>query len=366
MPQKPPAAFPNPDSGRIPAAPPGTERLGAPGTQGIQGIETLLGHQGGAQATKPSYTAVLSKECQKRKFNPHFNGWVTEDGRYKCSVRLNGDNTLKDSRSFASPTEAKQAIAKRAVVQVKKLPISGSAGSVGSTGPAARAAETNEKTRLATANAAWEEAAERAYQNAGYDDLVKGKPGVGGYAWNSTPSAPFGPFPYSSQYGFSHVAYPTYHHRITDFHGTNQAELIYLTERINALCEGQSPSPFVQGSEWTARAFLEGFALGEKLHRVSGHRSQAIQNATPYPILAGVVDRAYPVHPSPRQSGPIDRVDRAYPDRVARNRGQNGSRSRGRDHERERSPAESVRRGHRERSPGHRCERRQSNASGDA
>jgi hypothetical protein len=70
-------------------------------------------------ATWPS---ILSSECQKRHFNPQFKEWSNRDGTYQCSVSLKGIN-MNDSRTWENPTDAKNALAKRAVALVRDMPV---------------------------------------------------------------------------------------------------------------------------------------------------------------------------------------------------------------------------------------------------
>lgn len=71
---------------------------------------------------KTTYTAILSSECQKRRFNPQFIEWQTPEGLFQASVNLNGKKLI-DSRTFRTASDAKQALARRAVEHVRTLPI---------------------------------------------------------------------------------------------------------------------------------------------------------------------------------------------------------------------------------------------------
>ncbi|KXJ96125.1 hypothetical protein Micbo1qcDRAFT_192961 [Microdochium bolleyi] len=65
-------------------------------------------------------TALLSAECQKRRFNPQFREW-SANGQYYCSVNLNGI-VLNNSQGYSTANEAKQALARRAVAEIRKIP----------------------------------------------------------------------------------------------------------------------------------------------------------------------------------------------------------------------------------------------------
>ncbi|KAH8195525.1 hypothetical protein TruAng_010310 [Truncatella angustata] len=71
--------------------------------------------------TQP-WTSILSSECQKRRFNPQFDEWINPDGTYQCTVDLNG-RVLNDSRCWSSALDAKQALSRRAVDYIRKLPL---------------------------------------------------------------------------------------------------------------------------------------------------------------------------------------------------------------------------------------------------
>ena len=325
---------------------------GTPGTLGIQSVQSIQDThdtQGTAQGDKSdglktngdpppqtatiSYCAILSKECQKRSFNPHFTEWVNTDGRYMCSIELNNGRTIHDTRSFGSAGEAKQALAKRAIGQVKKLPCPD---------PAMRAAEKAEKARLASAATVWDNATNGAYQSTRPVEVAEGKPRDNFYARHPAPPLA-NPDLFSSQYGSSYVSTPQQYHYVTDSYGRQTAEVSYLIDRIYTLCEGHGPSPFVLGDAWAARAFLEGFALGERLHRISG---------PPVPAFQG---------PQSRSSPPRVTRDRAYP------RGPDcRDREQARSRERERSPIASNRRPHRARTPIHRSRHRSSDDLSEA
>ncbi|KAK6078934.1 hypothetical protein SCUP515_04373 [Seiridium cupressi] len=72
----------------------------------------------------PTWTSILSAECQKRHFNPQFQEWVNYDGTYQCAVILNGI-TMNDSRCWDSAADAKQALSQRAVEYIRKTPVLG-------------------------------------------------------------------------------------------------------------------------------------------------------------------------------------------------------------------------------------------------
>ena len=205
-------------------------------------------------------------------------------------------------------------------------------------------AEKAEKARLASAAAAsaWGNATNGAYQSIRHDEGVKGKPCDNVYPRHPVPPV-VEPGLRSSQYGSVYVSEPQQSLYVTGSYGHQTSEVSYLIDRIYTLCEGHGPSPFVLGDAWAARAFLEGFALGERLHRISGPPVSAIQ---------GPRSRSPPLRTT---------IDRGYPRRSDRP-GREQTRSR----ERERSPIASNRRHHRERTPIRRSRHRSSNGLSEA
>ncbi|RYP56278.1 hypothetical protein DL771_012065 [Monosporascus sp. 5C6A] len=219
----------------------------------------------------PSSTAVLSTECQKRRFNPQFTEWVTRDGRYMCSVNLNGI-TLHDNRTFGTALEAKQSLAKRAVAEVKKLPCPD---------PAVKAAEKAAKV------AAWESSKNEAPQSGRYGGQVKSEPRDNRYSHSAIPRG----------------SDPMRGHYTTDPY-TRRSEASHLVSRIQALCEGSGngPSSFVLTDPLASRAFLEGFALGGKLHETANRPCQPEQIRPRSPQAA--IDRLYARYQRERERSP--------------------------------------------------------------
>ncbi|RYP51949.1 hypothetical protein DL768_002825 [Monosporascus sp. mg162] len=219
----------------------------------------------------PSSTAILSTECQKRRFNPQFTEWVTRDGRYMCSVNLNGI-TLHDSRTFSTALEAKQSLAKRAVAEVKMFPCPD---------PAVRAAEKAAKA------SAWEGSKNEAPQSGRYGGQAKSKPHDDRQSHSAIPQG----------------ADPIHNHYTTDPY-TRRSEAGHLVSRIQALYEGSGngPSSFVLTDPLASRAFLEGFALGSKLHETANRPCQPELIRPRSPQAA--IDRLYARYQRERERSP--------------------------------------------------------------
>ncbi|KAI1414891.1 hypothetical protein F5Y13DRAFT_187579 [Hypoxylon sp. FL1857] len=69
---------------------------------------------------KESDTKLLTQECQKRHFNPHFIERVTNDGYYTCSVDIRG-RLIRGAREYESAAEAKAVIAQHALSIVRRM-----------------------------------------------------------------------------------------------------------------------------------------------------------------------------------------------------------------------------------------------------
>ncbi len=250
---------------------------------------------------RPTITAILSAECQKRRFNPQFTEWMTPEGRNMCSVNLNGV-ILHDSRTFSSALEAKQSLAKRAVAEVKKLPVDPN-----NPNKAAEKAEMFEKAAKAAKNTTWNkvksEVPQGAHAHNGGIFKIKRRDDCPSY---------YVPPPIAAQ----GRGFPSHY---TADPRTQQSEAANLINRIQALYKRPSygTSSFILTDPLASRAFLEGFALGGKLHE-SSESNQYIEQARP--------------------RSPQVTFDRLY--------------GRYQQHDRERSPAAGHGRGnHRERSP---------------
>ncbi|KAI0845311.1 hypothetical protein F5Y00DRAFT_171379 [Daldinia vernicosa] len=90
------------------------------GSRGSVGPE----HAGNFPAVDGKYVTpamLLSQECQKRRFNPQFTEWHDRNGRCKCSVSLKG-LIVSEMRAYNTASEAKAAISKKALIEVRKLP----------------------------------------------------------------------------------------------------------------------------------------------------------------------------------------------------------------------------------------------------
>ncbi|ORY55860.1 uncharacterized protein BCR38DRAFT_121460 [Pseudomassariella vexata] len=185
----------------------------------------------------PTWTSILSAECQKRRFNPQFSEWQTPDGAFHASVNVNGF-IVHDSRNFKSASEAKQTLAKRALAHVRKTPAPKQSNG---------AAEKLKHDLLQQ---------KQQQQNAGRDGSgsvpakIKVEAGYDHYAGASATRRD-APRDAIRDQSAGNVGTPDQDRR--------------LLERVQAMYGRSQPSHRMYSDPVAARAFLEGFALGGRL-----------------------------------------------------------------------------------------------------
>ncbi|KAI1635080.1 hypothetical protein F4809DRAFT_642788 [Biscogniauxia mediterranea] len=225
-------------------------------------------------------TAALSMECQKRSFNPSFTEHVTKNGEFRYSVDLNG-TILRSSRSFPTAMEAKHDLAKQAVARVRKMPYRS---------PSARAHDKvkYEAAKLDTMN----NRCERGPLPEPVRSTCELRAGPIGYSASArgTVTAPVTPtLTHGQSYirydpgvgsGYDSIKYDAvgYDYRCTggyDRSFDRREELNFLMNRIQSLFgRSDGPSMSVLKDPLASRAYLEGFALGGRLHE-SAYRQPA-------------------------------------------------------------------------------------------
>ncbi|KAK4241853.1 hypothetical protein C8A03DRAFT_30022 [Achaetomium macrosporum] len=97
-------------------------RLTSPNTNPIAAPTAPRSISGGAVAQFPGVVALLSRECQRRGFNPKWELNEVNDG-FACDVWLLDQRVTGDRRTFPSAQEAKRAIAPRALAVVRSWPV---------------------------------------------------------------------------------------------------------------------------------------------------------------------------------------------------------------------------------------------------
>ncbi|KAI5859635.1 hypothetical protein GGS23DRAFT_307577 [Durotheca rogersii] len=205
-------------AGPDPAAGAGTQAC----ARYTDGAKTNSAGPGGKTAR--SVAQMLSQECQKRHFNPHFDERMVAGRGYTCEVNLNGLK-IEDNRIFDSRAAAKEYIAERGLVEVLKLPYSPEA---------AKKVMVIEGHRPLT----------------GYEDFRAHSRRGDDYTNRPVPA----PAPALQP---PHLYYPP---RYDD-------EAARIIRRIQALYgDPIGISPRVLADSTASRAFLEGFSLGSGLH----------------------------------------------------------------------------------------------------
>ncbi|KAI0014840.1 hypothetical protein F4780DRAFT_153273 [Xylariomycetidae sp. FL0641] len=217
-------------------------------SKGSQGVNTQgtapPGTKPGPNYQTPPYTTQLSLECQKRRFNPHFSEWI-DDGAYKCSVDLDG-RTLHDSHGFRSALEAKQSIAKKALVEVRKMKI-----------PPPKVAHDAKFDDRQT----W--GANRSLDSFANSAPIKTENGQAPYTSRAMASRE-NAYPYAAPVP-SAVANNDYGYGYGGHYNQDQ-ERRRLVERIHRLygqVEGPPPQ-YILGNPMASQAYLQGFALGQR------------------------------------------------------------------------------------------------------
>ncbi|KAI5922638.1 hypothetical protein F4810DRAFT_711232 [Camillea tinctor] len=316
--QLPPAAQPRPTTTTTNTSAFGTAHVNRTGRGATTAPpSTARANIGSGWRTPP--TTALSKECQKRSFNPSFTEHITENGEFKYSVDLNGI-IMRSSRSFRTATQAKYDLAKQAVARVRKMPC---------LSPSTRA---HEKARYAAAKS--DDMRSRSERGPMPEPVRStygpragpiGCPKSAGVITTtpSTPTLSHGQsyVGYDPGFGRGYITDPAeYDYRSTSEYGSGfgrREELKFLMDRIRSLFgRSDGPSVPVLNDPLASRAFLEGFALGGRLHE------SAYYPPADYDHLQA------PQAPK----APVEHCTYAY-------------------HQRERSPAPCPNRAHRERSP---------------
>ncbi|KAI1647672.1 uncharacterized protein F4817DRAFT_97661 [Daldinia loculata] len=205
---------------------------------------------------------LLSQECQKRRFNPQFTEWHDRNGRCKCSVSLKG-LIVTDMRAYDTASEAKAAISRKALTEVRKLPCEDPAGK-----PAAILTEVVKQG---------------IYKDVpnffGFGSAqTENKPNPQQHRNNQhTQVAPFMQEHRVSRYqppgNFSNDRYDNYD--LHDQQNLLMSQVQYLFGHING------PSNRIAEDPLASRAFLEGIALGSRLGQSTIHRPDAYTYAPP-------------------------------------------------------------------------------------
>lgn len=240
-----------------------------PSTQGVDGIRagtvpapsrSTGGHNatnnsknGRRRASGPdggdkclTQTALLSAECQKRRFNPQFKEWSISD-QYYCSVDLAGI-VLKSNRAYPTANDAKQALARRAITEIRKRPCPSPA--IGAAAKVARAEKMQHET------------------------TVGGRRDSDPVPWSAKPNERSSGF----IAGSGHASGPAVPAR-----SRGGRKNTFDHGMIRTPAPATTLSPHILSNPIASQAFLEGLALGARLYE-SAQRLK-VESVLPRPLL---------------------------------------------------------------------------------
>ncbi|KAK8099818.1 hypothetical protein PG999_010192 [Apiospora kogelbergensis] len=215
---------------------------------------------------RTTHTSILSSECQSRRFNPQFTEWVGSNGKYYASVRLQ-NHTISDGRGYNNTMDAKQSLAKQAVDWIR--------ANMRKEGAPTRA-EVIAKEKQEMLN---RERAGLERHNGGYGSSSS----YGGTGGNGLANGGSG----SNKAGYSHYSPGRDRASRGGGGGANGAVADHKKSEAHVLLAGirslyghyRGPSEAVLADPVASRAYLQGFALGEKLRdsavRAEGRRSRS-------------------------------------------------------------------------------------------
>ncbi|KAI0594678.1 hypothetical protein F4775DRAFT_606101 [Biscogniauxia sp. FL1348] len=294
----------------------GTSNVSRTGKGATGAPHSTTGANPGDWRTPP--TAVLSKECQKRSFNPFFTEHVTRNGMFKYSVDLKG-TILRSSRSFPTAIEAKYDLAKQAVAHVRKMPCQN---------PSIRA---HEKAQYATAQfdtlcsrnerGPLPEPVRSTYEPRaapiGYPASAGGT-GTAPVTPTLTHGQPYIRYDPRFGRGFDSIKYDAVGYDSISTGGYDRGfdrreELDFLMNRIQTLFgRSDGPSMPVLKDPLASQAYLEGFTLGSRLHE-SAYRQPADYGHPQAPQAPQLEPSTYVYRK--RERSPAVRPDRVHRER---------------------------------------------------
>ncbi|KAI1361168.1 hypothetical protein F5Y08DRAFT_315455 [Xylaria arbuscula] len=229
-------------------------------------------------------TARLSAQCQLRHFNPKWKETSGPTG-FRCSVELQ-NKVIHGDRTYPTAYDAKQAVAEKALVHVRRLPCQDPPQKVAAK---LRNGEQTDRSvdanRLGRAQAKREPAGNASYagSHGQYTYTMPVGAGAGAYSW---------------------PAYNYNDHRA-------------LLQQIQTLFGGTAPSPAVLSDPVAAQAFLQGLALGTSIcAATSAYDPYRGPQVRPIPALSGEYNRPYEA----RERSPAPNTARTYRSRSPRRR----------------------------------------------
>ncbi|KAI1128790.1 hypothetical protein F5Y10DRAFT_264822 [Nemania abortiva] len=237
-----------------------------------QPVNTRVGTQ------LPLATARLSAQCQLRHFNPQWNE-TSVPGGFKCSVRLI-NKVIQGEHIYPTAYEAKQAVAEKALVYVRRLPREDPAEKAAvKTESAEQTDRHGDRNRQGRTQVNRELTAAANHASLHGQDTYPAHAGTstGVYTWNS--------YNYNEQTAFIH--------------------------RVQSIFGAGGPSPAVLSDPLAAQAFLQGLALGTSARAVSSAYDPYFEpRGRPVPSISEV----YRGHDN-RERSPHRNLTRSYRDR---------------------------------------------------
>ncbi|KAJ8126366.1 hypothetical protein O1611_g7272 [Lasiodiplodia mahajangana] len=234
---------------------------------------------GGGTQHHPLATARLSAQCQLRRFNPKWHE-TSGQGGFKCSVQLI-NKIIHGEHAYPTPNEAKQAVAEKALVYVRHLPVEDPA----------------EKAAMKIASS-------------GQTDRHCDRSRQGRAQVNREPTATGGHANFHGQH-----AYPTSagaNAPVYTWNAYNYTDQRTFLHRVQSIFGAGGPSPAVLSDPLAAQAFLQGLALGTSARAVSSTYDPYLESqGRPLPTIPGEVCRRY----NAREQSPRRNFSRSYRDR---------------------------------------------------
>lgn len=239
----------------------------------------------------PLATARLSAQCQLRHFNPKWKETSGPTG-FRCSVELQ-NKVIHGDRPYPTAYDAKQAVAEKALVHVRRLPCEDPPEKV-----AAKVRNSEQTDRFVQAN------------RLGRAQVKREPSANAGYAGSH------GQYTYITPAGATAGAY--------NWAAYNYDDHRALLHHIQSSFGGTGPSPAVLSDPVAAQAFLQGLALGTSIRAATSvYDPYPGQLRRPISAFTGGYSRPYEA----RERSPAPEIVRNYRDRSPRRREENSRRS---------------------------------------
>ncbi|KAI0509123.1 hypothetical protein F5B22DRAFT_638301 [Xylaria bambusicola] len=235
--------------------------------------------------TQPLATARLSAQCQLRHFNPKWQETSGPNG-FECSVQLQ-NKVIHGDRSYQTAYEAKQAVAKKALTYVRRLPCDDPAQKL-----VMRIRNGENRTDIFLNG------------NVVIDGNQKGR-----VQMKSEPSANASHAGSTGQH--TYATYADANAAACNWIASNYTDHRALVRHIQSLFGSTGPSPAVISDSKASQAFLQGLALGTSMPAASAYDPYHKPRGRPIPASSGDSYRPYEA----RERSPAPSVARNYRDR---------------------------------------------------